>query len=208
MIVTGNIDLSVGKLAGFVSVVVAYFQATVWYQMIPDQPLIAAALSVLIGVVVGVLWGVLQGYIIAFMNVPAFIVTLGGMFVLNGLILLVTQGKTIPANQAVLLRHRPGLSAAHRRLGDCGHRRRLPVLEHVPRPPEQGAPRFPAAQHCAGSHHDDLLLAAGVGLRLPGQPVPRHPDSRAAAGDHGHDHGLCIQQHPLWPLRLRHRRQP
>ncbi len=100
VIVTGNIDLSVGKLAGFVSVVVAYFQATVWYQMMPDQPLIAAALSVLIGVVVGVLWGVLQGYIIAFMNVPAFIVTLGGMFVLNGLILLVTQGKTIPANQA------------------------------------------------------------------------------------------------------------
>ena len=66
VIVTGNIDLSVGKLAGFVSVVVAYFQATVWYQMMPDQPLIAAALSVLIGVVVGVLWGVLQGYIIAF----------------------------------------------------------------------------------------------------------------------------------------------
>ena len=32
-------------------------------------------------------------------NVPSFIVTLGGMFVLNGAILLVTQGKTIPANQ-------------------------------------------------------------------------------------------------------------
>ena len=45
------------------------------------------------------LFGVLQGYIIAYLNVPAFIVTLGGMFVLNGLILLVTQGKTILANQ-------------------------------------------------------------------------------------------------------------
>lgn len=99
VIVTGNIDLSVGKLAGFVSVVAAYFQANVWYQIIPDQPLIAAVLSVLIGVLVGVLFGVLQGYIIAYLNVPAFIVTLGGMFVLNGLILLVTQGKTIPANQ-------------------------------------------------------------------------------------------------------------
>lgn len=99
VIVTGNIDLSVGKLAGFVSVVAAYFQANVWYQMMPNQPLIAAVLSILIGVGVGVLFGVLQGYIIAYLNVPAFITTLGGMFVLNGLILLVTQGKTIPANQ-------------------------------------------------------------------------------------------------------------
>jgi D-xylose transport system permease protein len=45
------------------------------------------------------LWGVLQGYIIAHLNVPSFIVTLGSMFILNGAILLVTQGKTIPANQ-------------------------------------------------------------------------------------------------------------
>ena len=41
----------------------------------------------------------IQGSIIAYLRVPSFIVTLGGMFVLNGLILLVTQGKTIPANQ-------------------------------------------------------------------------------------------------------------
>lgn len=99
VIVTGGIDLSVGKLAGFVSVVAAYFQANVWYQIFPDQPLLAAILSVVIAVGVGVLAGVLQGYIIAYLNVPAFIVTLGGMFVFNGAILLVTQGKTIPANQ-------------------------------------------------------------------------------------------------------------
>jgi D-xylose transport system permease protein len=63
------------------------------------MPLVAAMLSVIIGVGVGIIWGVLQGYIIAYLNVPAFIVTLGSMFVLNGAILLVTQGRTIPANQ-------------------------------------------------------------------------------------------------------------
>lgn len=99
VIVTGNIDLSVGKLAGFVSVVAAYLQANIWYKLIPDQPMIAAALSVIFGLLVGVLAGVLQGSIIAYLRVPAFIVTLGGMFILTGLILLVTQGKTIPANQ-------------------------------------------------------------------------------------------------------------
>lgn len=99
VIVTGNIDLSVGKLAGFVSVVVAYFQASVWTKVLPDQALAAATLSVFVGIAVGALFGVMQGYIISFLNVPSFIVTLGGMFVLNGAILLVTQGKTIPANQ-------------------------------------------------------------------------------------------------------------
>ena len=99
VIVTGNIDLSVGKLAGFVSVIVAFFQAKVWNTLLPDQPVLAASLSVAIGLVTGMLFGVLQGYIISYLNVPAFIVTLGGMFILRGGILIVTEGKTIPANQ-------------------------------------------------------------------------------------------------------------
>lgn len=99
VIVTGNIDLSVGKLAGFVSVIVAFFQAKVWNTILPDQPVIAAALSVAVGLITGMLFGVLQGYIISYLSVPAFIVTLGGMFILRGGILIITQGKTIPANQ-------------------------------------------------------------------------------------------------------------
>jgi len=101
VIVTGGIDLSVGKLAGFVSVVAAYLQAKVWSQVFPGQPFLAATLSVPIGVLVGTLAGTIQGYIIAYLGIPAFIVTLGGMWLFNGLILLVTQGKTIAANQPV-----------------------------------------------------------------------------------------------------------
>lgn len=56
-------------------------------------------LSVLIGLGVGLGYGVIQGYIIAYLGVTAFIVTLGSMWLLNGAILLVTEGKTIPANQ-------------------------------------------------------------------------------------------------------------
>jgi D-xylose transport system permease protein len=99
VIVTGNIDLSVGKLAGFVSVVAAYLQAEIWFKYLPDQPLLSAALTVIISLGVGSLFGALQGYIISYLNVPSFIVTLGGQWLLTGLILLVTQGKTIPANQ-------------------------------------------------------------------------------------------------------------
>jgi len=102
VIVIGGIDLSVGKLAGFVSVVVAYFQAYVWTRILPTQPIVAATLSVFIGVAVGAAAGVVQGYIISYLKVPAFIVTLGGMFTFNGALLLVTQGRTIPANQPAL----------------------------------------------------------------------------------------------------------
>jgi len=102
VIVTGNIDLSVGKLAGFVSVVVAKFQDDIWTQILPDQLLLTTAISVLIGLAVGTLLGALQGYVIAYLRVPSFIVTLAGMWILNGAILLVTEGKTIAADQAPL----------------------------------------------------------------------------------------------------------
>jgi len=100
VIVTGGIDLSVGKLAGFVSVVCAYLQYFTWYSLFPNQPLLAAILSVICGLLVGTLAGALQGYFIAFQGLPAFIVTLGGMWLFNGLILWRTAGKTIAAHQA------------------------------------------------------------------------------------------------------------
>ena len=100
VIVTGSIDLSVGKLAGFVSVVCAYLQYFIWFKYFPDQPLLAAALSVICGLLVGTAAGAVQGYFIAFQGLPAFIVTLGGMWLFNGLILWRTAGKTIAAHQA------------------------------------------------------------------------------------------------------------
>jgi D-xylose transport system permease protein len=99
VIVTGNIDLSVGRLAGFVSVFVAYLQLRTWESLIPGRPLEAAILSVVVGVGVGTIYGVAQGWIIAYQRVPSFIVTLGSMWILNGLILIRTEGKTLAANQ-------------------------------------------------------------------------------------------------------------
>lgn len=99
VIVTSGIDLSVGKAAGFVSVMCAYFQARVWFNLIPDQPILAAVLSVILGLGIGTIFGAIQGYLIAYLNIPPFITTLGGLFVARGLILWRTEGKTIPANQ-------------------------------------------------------------------------------------------------------------
>lgn len=100
VIVTGGIDLSVGKAAGFVSVMVAFLQARFWVESIPvSNPYVMALLSVLVGLLVGVIFGAVQGGLIAYLRIPPFIATLGGLFVARGLILWRTEGKTIPANQ-------------------------------------------------------------------------------------------------------------
>jgi D-xylose transport system permease protein len=112
VIVTGGIDLSVGRLAGFVSVIVSMCQAQLWPTLIPkflpgvdpaSFQLWTTLLSVFIGVFVGVLFGLYQGYIIAQLRVPAFIVTLGGLWALQGAIIIVTGGRTISAKQEVFL---------------------------------------------------------------------------------------------------------
>ena len=99
IIVTGGIDLSVGKMAGFVSVVVAKFQDDIWFHVLPDNEVLTTTLSILIGIGVGTIFEAIQGYFVAYLNVPSFIVTLGGSWILNGAILVVTEGKTIAANQ-------------------------------------------------------------------------------------------------------------
>lgn len=101
VIVTGNIDLSVGKVAGFVSVVAAKFQDDIWFNVMPNNELLTTILSVLIGIGVGTIFEAIQGYLIAYLHVPSFIVTLGGSWILNGAILVVTEGKTIAANQPI-----------------------------------------------------------------------------------------------------------
>lgn len=100
VIVTGGIDLSVGKAAGFVSVICAFLQARFWIEYIPiSNPYLMAAASVLVGLIVGTAWGAAQGALIAYLRIPPFIATLGGLFIARGLILWRTEGKTIPANQ-------------------------------------------------------------------------------------------------------------
>jgi len=86
VIVAGHIDLSVGFLAGFCGAVAAYLQAKLG---VPDIIAIIAAIGV------GVLAGLWQGFWIAYRRIPAFIVTLAGMLIFKGCIMLVTGGETI-----------------------------------------------------------------------------------------------------------------
>lgn len=104
VIVTGNIDLSVGSVVGLVSAITAYLQAVLLPPLLDSmmpgadillRGLASTSITIVIGLVVGGLIGVWQGWAVAYLGVPAFIVTLGGMLIFRGGVLGVTQGKTI-----------------------------------------------------------------------------------------------------------------
>lgn len=72
---SGNIDLSVGAVVGLSSVTTALSLGT-W-----GLPLPAA---VLVGLVTGLLVGVANGFLVAYIGIPSFLVTLGMLGIVNG----------------------------------------------------------------------------------------------------------------------------
>ncbi len=95
IIVTRNIDLSVGSVLGFIGMIMGVTQAEIIPSMIGFDNPFTWILTLAVGVVLGAVIGALHGYIIAFMAVPAFIVTLGGLLVWRGAAWWVTSGRTV-----------------------------------------------------------------------------------------------------------------
>lgn len=91
VIVSRNIDLSVGSLLGFTGMVIAYLQVHVF-------PLGAAwnwPLTILCGLALGGLLGVWQGWWISYRGIPSFVTTLAGLLMFRGAAYLVTDGRTV-----------------------------------------------------------------------------------------------------------------
>lgn len=84
VIVARQIDLSVGSMLGLAGGIAAMAQG---WGLVPS---LGAAL------VVGLAAGALQGALVAYANIPAFIVTLGGLLTWRGVILYLSKGETIP----------------------------------------------------------------------------------------------------------------
>lgn len=86
VIITGHIDLSVGSIAAFVGAIAGILMVT--YEM---PTFLAVIISLLIGAIIGA-W---QGFWVAYMKIPAFIVTLAGMLLFRGLTMVVLKGQSI-----------------------------------------------------------------------------------------------------------------
>ena len=95
VIVMRHIDLSIGSIIGFVSTIIGVAQVRVFPVYLGfDNPTIWI-LAVILALVIGAAIGALHGSLVAYIGIPAFIVTLGGQLFWRGAAWLVTTGQTI-----------------------------------------------------------------------------------------------------------------
>jgi len=97
VIVTRHIDLSVGALLATTSAVMAMVQTEVLPDMLGmglNHPA-TWAITIVVGLTVGTLIGAFHGWMVGYLTIPAFIVTLGGFLVWRNVAWYLTDGQTI-----------------------------------------------------------------------------------------------------------------
>lgn len=88
VIVIGQIDLSVGSVAGFSGMVMALVAKNYnlpWY------------LAVLVAIIIGLLIGAWHGFFLSVLGIPGFITTLGGMMIFRGGVIWISRSISVPA---------------------------------------------------------------------------------------------------------------
>ena len=104
IIVMRQIDLSVGSMLSLVAVSSAYLQV---YKLGPALGVGHEAIwiiAVLFALALGALVGCINGLLIAYLQIPSFIVTLGGLIAYGGLAFWVARGETVaPMDQTFAL---------------------------------------------------------------------------------------------------------
>jgi D-xylose transport system permease protein len=86
VIISGEIDLSVGSLLGLLGGVAAILDVVYHVPLLANLGLV---------VLCGLLIGLANGYMAAYLRIPSFIVGLGGMLAFRGILLGITGGTTI-----------------------------------------------------------------------------------------------------------------
>jgi ribose transport system permease protein len=95
VIITSGIDLSIGSVLVFSSVVAAKIM-----QAVGGDGWGTAGIGILAAIVTGIAWGLLNGFLVAKAKIPALIVTLGSLSVALGLAQVLTGGidiRSVPA---------------------------------------------------------------------------------------------------------------
>ena len=85
VIITGGIDLAAGVTVGLCGAIGASFA------QVGGSPII----GIFVGLAVGALVGALNGFLVAGLNMPPFIATLGTKMILNGVALVYTEGRPV-----------------------------------------------------------------------------------------------------------------
>ena len=97
VIVTRHIDLSVGAMLATCSAAMAMTQTDILPRMLGmglGHPMIPW-IAIVVGLLFGTIIGAFQGWLIGFLTIPAFIVTLGGLLIWRNVAWYMTDGQTI-----------------------------------------------------------------------------------------------------------------
>lgn len=97
IIVSRNIDLSVGSQVGVTAMVYAVLMTDILPDVvgIPVGSPIMWVVALALGIALGALIGAVQGFIIAYVGVPSFVVTLGGLLALRGTVWVLSEGASV-----------------------------------------------------------------------------------------------------------------
>ena len=95
VIITRNIDLSVGSIVGVTGMYMGLLQVEWLPQMLGLGHPAIWIITVIFGLLLGALIGAIQGGMIAYLSIPSFIVTLGGLLIWRGVAFLAAGGRTI-----------------------------------------------------------------------------------------------------------------
>ena len=90
VVLTRNVDLSVGSMVGFTAFVTAYF--------FKELPGINLLLGILLGCALGLVLGIVNGLIVSFGRVPAIVATLGTLYAYRGLVFITAANTTSQVN--------------------------------------------------------------------------------------------------------------
>ena len=104
VIVTRNIDLSVGAVLGLTAMIMGILQVEILPKYLGLGSPVIWIIAVTVGMTCGAIIGAFQGWLIAYRGIPSFIVTLGGLLIWRGCAFISAGGKTIsPVDQTFAL---------------------------------------------------------------------------------------------------------
>lgn len=93
-IIIGTIDLSVGSIMGFTASVVC---------LAISKGGVSLPVAILITLGIGLFWGLVNGMIVAYCNMPGFVVTLATLTIIKGIALVFSNGSTVRVEGDILL---------------------------------------------------------------------------------------------------------
>ena len=95
IIVTRHIDLSAGSLLGITAMVMGVTQVWILPNLVGFEHPAIWIITIIVGILFGTTIGAFHGFLIAYLGIPAFIVTLGGLLIWRGSAWWVARGETI-----------------------------------------------------------------------------------------------------------------